>query len=231
MVTTDETKWVAWGPCSVTHIHGYNPQAGTIYIQLFQQPTVTAGDVPVVKSLLCPAGQNFFFDWDPAELQLSELFVALSSTEANYTAITANAGLDLTIVADSDCLVGSATTLVGDLTTGVASLTVWADVSGPKRLLRADIKNNSGAPAYAFISGDVGQTLIQRPMHGPFKMATGETIKLTFGRGGLSPVFVSSAGVKTEGCEVIWSDDSSMRPEDTNAPNSATSMNIRAIYE
>lgn len=230
MTASDITKWIAFGGCQLTHLHGTNNNGAVVYIQLFQAPTALAGDVPSFKSLLCPAGQNFFFDWPPTSTILSELFIALSSTETSYTAVGAGAGLDMTVTFNSDFPVGTDTTLTGDLTTGVASKQVWAQASGPKRLMRLDIKNNAGANTYPYISAVDSPAAKNSAMRNLAVIANGATKTYTFGKAGYSPFESVQTSVTTnrQGCTVVLSASGDIG---TTTLVAAASFNIRAVYD
>lgn len=218
IVAADVTKWIAWGPGKVTHIYGFNNQIVDLFIQLFQSPTVAASDVPAIKALWAPS--KAAFDWPfPDGLQFSELLVAPSSSEANYTAVGAGAGLDMTVVIETDFLVDATITVAGDLTTGVASRQIWAEASGPKRLLRLDVKNNVGATAYAHISSlDAPSTTDNRPE--PLKVLNATTKNFWFGKAGLVP------GLLNNGCTIKMADGATVPYTFTGT----SSFNIRAIY-
>lgn len=230
MVITDEVGWVAYGPCRVHQVVGYNNNAtDDRYIQFHTKPSASLanGDIPVIPGLYAPAAAPFGWTAPVGGWNFSELTIAISSTQATYTAVT-NTGLDLDAEIDSDFRVVSSTTLTGDLTTDVGTRTVWADGSGPKYLLRADVVNASGATGYAFVSGDVGDTAIDEPMNGPFKILNGATGALSFGQIGITPRKVNAtSGALTEGCEIICSD--SPLKDGSNAPV-GTGFSIRAIY-
>lgn len=217
IVAADLTKWIAWGPCNVTHIFGYNNQATDLYIQFYQRPQVTAGDVPAVKSWTAFANAPFDMVF-PDGLHLSELLIAISTTEVNYTA--AGAGLDMTVCVETDFPVVTATSIAGDLTTGVASRQIWTEANGYKRLLRLDVKNNSGATAYTHISSlDTPLVTDNRPE--PLKVLNAETKSFWFGKSGLVP------GQLNKGCNVKMADG----PTIPYTFIAAASFNIRAIYE
>jgi len=145
MVAADLTKWVAWGPVTVRAIHGWNNNGTSVYIQLFQTPTVAASQVPACKALVATANNGFMYVFGEQGITLSELLVALSTTELNYTAVSAASGLDMTLDIDSQFACDGTEVIAGDLTTGQNALQVWTEAAGasaPKRLLRVDVKNN-----------------------------------------------------------------------------------------
>lgn len=228
MVVADLTKWVAWGPVGVKRITAYNPNIGAVYIQLFQTPTVTAADVPVIKSLLVPASSQVAFEYT-SKLALSELLVALSSTEASYTAVGAGAGLDMYLIVDSDFLVTSTTTLSGDLTTGVANRAVWTTTPGGKRLLRLDFKNNLGAVAYPYISATDAPAAKNSAQNRLNVVANGATKNYFFGKNGYLPrENTATDGTIKEGCAIVASASGDIG---TTTLVATASFNIRAIYD
>ena len=94
LLITDEAKWVAYGPCRVVQVFGNNNHTADNYIQFHEKPLagLAAADVPAVASLYAPANAPFDFKFsDP--IFLSELTIAVSSTNVNYTALT-NQGVD-----------------------------------------------------------------------------------------------------------------------------------------
>lgn len=229
MALADLTKRVAYGNCTVRQVYGYNNVAVDKYIQFHQKQTVAASDVPAVKGLFAPASAPFSWSF-AGGLNLSELLVAVSTTQVNYTATGANTGLDMTIEVDSDCLVSSTNTIVGDLTTGVASLQVWADADGgTKKLLRLDIVNNDSVDVFAVIqSGDASTTTDiqwnQKIIHG------GTTYSYFFGREGKIP-FRNDAGTVRKGCTIRIAALSAGVLTYPLSINANTDYSIRAIYE
>ena len=230
LVVADLTKRIAWGHCKVIQIVGFNPQGTSRYIQLHQAPAIAASDVPAVKGMEVPPGT--WFDWSfPHGLSLAELTVAISTTQANYTAPAASGGINCSLWTDSDHYVGSGNTISGDLTTGVSSREVWADSAGPKKLLRLDVKNNNAATRYAWIVPEDAATAIgftpATYVHvGPFSIATTATISKFFGKDGLSP-YQHLAGTVKDGCSILLTDAA-----DADTPFVVdTDFNIRALYE
>jgi len=228
MVIADETKWVAWGPCRVLQIFGYNNHTADNYIQFFASPIVTNGDVPAAAALFAPAVAPF--SWNFTEpLWLPELLVGISSSEVNYTALT-NTGVDMTMLVESDFLVTSNTTVVGDLTTGVLEKQIWSEANGastPKKLLRLDFKNNLGATAYPFISPRDTNLLTSSDLMplGP----VADSVTESFFFNGLSPSKLSVAGTSyVKGLTVIASAAGSVNG---GALVGTNSFNIRGIYD
>lgn len=229
MVITDESKWVSYGNTKIHHVFGANNNtSGDVYIQFHAAPVVLAGDVPAVASLFAPAAAPF--DWPFTEpIDVSELTIAVSSTQATYTALT-NTGLDLTAIIETDCPVGANTTLVGDLTTGVTARQVWSEASGlsaPKRLLMAEVKNTGGIPVNIFIGADDSVAPSNSTMKGPFLITAGATKKLNFGRDGISPRRQDGATLR-QGASIYYSED--LAGPVFTFP-AGTAINARAIYD
>ena len=201
LLISDEAKWVAYGPCRVVQVFGNNNHTADNYIQFHEKPLagLAAADVPAVASLYAPASAPFDFKFsDP--IFLSELTIAVSSTNVNYTALT-NQGVDATVIVETDFPVASTTTVVGDLTTSVDHLQVWANSAGPKRLLRVDIKNNAASTQYGFVypNDDVADNeAATNYSSGPLKVLATETKSFFFGSQGLTPQGLT-AGVVRKG--------------------------------
>ena len=224
MVITDETKFIAFGPITIYKIYGRNNTASAVYIQFHEAPTVAASDVPATKAL--EASANTWFDWSFEKgLSLTQLLLAMSSTQINYTALV-DAGLDCTIEYETNYDVDSNTTIVGDLTTGVASRQIWTDASGPKSLKRLDVKNNSGATAYVWIAArDLADITVTLSTHrGPFSVANGATLS-QFAGAGITP-YAQLLGVSYRGCAVIATTTAALG----GTKIAAASFNIRGVY-
>jgi len=228
LVITDETKWVSYGRCTVKKVYGANNTQTDRYIQFHSALTVATGAVPAVAALYAPAAAPFMWDFVTG-IPLSELLVAISSTQIDYTAVV-DSGLDMTVDVETDHIVGSNTTLIGDLTTGVDLLTLWTEAAGttaPKRLLRLDVKNNSSVVAYAFVCALTSAANENGfIVSGPHKMGVGETINLSFGRHGLVPMELNPGSVPRQGCMI----ECGPNPTLTDL-QLASDYNIRAVYD
>ena len=210
MVITDEYKHVAYGPCRVLSVHGFNNNSGADrYLQFHTKfpDALTNGDVPTFKSLWFPSGAATVFGretFGDMGLSFSELLAAVSSTEVNYTAVT-NTGLDLTIVVETECYYDSTCSIVGDLVTGVDSKQIWAIASGPKRLLRLDIYNAGVATIYPFIqaSNSVVTAIASGVTKFIPRVLTTETKTYHFiPKGGQVENYAAASGVLQKGCIV-----------------------------
>lgn len=243
LVSTDIVKWVAYGPCRVLAVYGFNPNAATdCYIQ-FHLNKIAAGSttannvanntVPQVKALYAPANTGFSYGtnaFGEEGLDLPELLVAVSTVQASFTA--AATALNMTVVVESDYLVSSGTTVVGDLTTGVASLQVWAhSTTNTKRLLRLDFANGGAAPRYPLIQardtlGASNRTNILK------SVSASGTVNYIFGKGGGNIEEEASPGTRYKGCIVGYAAEGSAGyVVSPLAIGAATTNNIRAIYE
>lgn len=205
LLITDETKWVAYGPCRVVQLFGNNNTAADVYLQFHEKPLVSANDVPAVASIFCPASAPFDFKFsDP--ISLSELTIAASSTNDDYGALS-DAGVDATVIVETDFPVGSNTTLVGNLTTNnISSRQIWTSASGtttPKRLLRVDVINGDAVPIYARISASDSK-LSGDTSNIPFEIDASATKNLYFGRAGIRPFRIDNGtGTEHKGCTVF----------------------------
>jgi len=238
MVAATLFKWVAFGNCKIYEIVGFNANAADVYIQLFEIPPVTAAtavpnaSVPAFKSLVAQgstnsgyaAGNGFKYDFGTEGITLKELFVALSSTEPNYTAVGANAGLDITLLVDSIYIINGNEVIAGDLTTNQQTLQVWTEANGlltKYRLLRVDVKNNDTVhtPAYldVYATDAMGATDLKLA-HVPIAVpAVGSlTTVVNLGIEGLSPFQQDANYTPHYGCSL--------------KVTGSTNCNIRAIY-
>lgn len=231
MVAADLTKWIAWGPVTVNKLHGYNNQGVAVYIQLHQVPPLaagglTAGAAPVIKSLACAANAPFAFTMP---FTLSECLVALSSTEASYTAVAAAGGLDMTVDFDSDFLVDANTTVVGDLTSAVNSLQVWTETNGAANryaLVRLDVIDLSGVQQWITLQGTNAAYTVTPPSGCVLPLAANTTFSGQFGIGGRPQPFLQTAAfVSKTGCTIRVVNNL------TTMVSSVGAASIRAIYQ
>lgn len=229
LLITDEAKWVAYGPCRVVQVFGNNNHTSDNYIQFHEKPLagLAASDVPAVASIFAPASAPF--DWKPVDpICLSELTIAVSSTNVNYTALT-NTGVDATVIVETDFPVTTTMTVVGDLTTSVASLQVWSEATGATtkyRLLRVDVVNGSGSEINSVVTAKDTETQYRYPATPLLNVPANSTRSFFFGRDGIHPFELSTAGAEVHGCTVYYS--SGVAPFVFNAtPNKS----FRAIYD
>lgn len=225
---TDEAKWVAYGPCRVLQVFGNNNQSSDRYIQFHEKPLagLANGDVPAVASVFTPASAPF--DWKPTtDIMLSELTIAVSSTNVNYTALT-DTGVDATIIVETDFPVGSNTTLVGDLTSAdKQSRQIWASSStNTKRLLRVDVVNADAQAIYARVSASDSK-LTGDTTNVPLKINASSTKSFFFGRDGYSPYRLDSDGTEHKGCTVFLLNTA----DPSSGLIAVPTGSIRAIYD
>lgn len=203
-----------------------NNQATTTYIQLHEVPpkadgTLPANSIPRIKSLACLANSPFYFSVD---FTLKELFIALSSTEVNYTAIPANTGLDMTVTVSGEFLNDGSEGVVGDLTTAINTLQVWAEAVGPKRLLRLDVMELLGAARFITIEATDADANV--PSGRVIPLAANGTVSGSLGSDGLLVESKSAVQVLSQGCTIRVVDGAAFPWAQTVA-----SVSIRAIYK
>lgn len=207
MVAANIDKWIARGSAVVQSIFGMNNQGGTLYIQLHQiRPNtdghITAGAIPVVKSFQVLG--NLPFAFSNINLTLPGLFVAISTTEANYTAVAAAGGLDMTVVCSSQFYCDGTEHVVGDTGTTGDTFQIWAQAAGPKELLGLEYTNASGEARWLFLYAQ------DAPAEGSYPILSylipndvgAEFTYQSFGADGLSPFYQSPAYVAFRGCTV-----------------------------
>ena len=228
LLITDEAKWVAYGPCRVVQVFGNNNHTADNYIQFHEKPLagLAAADVPAVASLYAPANAPFDFKFsDP--IFLSELTIAVSSTNVNYTALT-NQGVDATVVVETDFPVGSNTTVVGDLTSAnKQSRQIWASsATNTKRLLRVDVVNADAQAIYMRISAS-DLKLSGDTTNVPFEINATASKSFFFGRDGISPFRVDSNGTEHKGCTIFLLNST----DPSSGLIAVPTGSIRAIYD
>lgn len=212
MTAADLVKWIAWGPVRVRRIQGWNNNAAAVYIQFHQTPpltyvggvaTLTASQVPDVKSFVANANNGFDYEWIDG-LELTELTIGLSSTETNFTSVGAGAGLDMTVWFDTLCAVDAKTFLTGNLTTGVDFRSVWADSINfaGARLFRVDYVNNDGATRWLALAADISGSTSAISQT---QVASGGTAAWFFGSSGINVFSIDSSGVKHYGGVILQS--------------------------
>lgn len=183
MTAADIYKWIAYGPNRVTQFFGMNNQAGILYIQLHQltpkaDGTIADATVPAIKSFQVLANAPFSFTVD---LTLSDLYVAISSTEANYTAVAAAGGLDMTVVVSSDFLCTGNEVVVGDTTTAVNTLVVSNDNTVSHKLLKIIATELLGADRWIYVGGVTASNPTDLQS---VKLPSGKTLTFNYGYGG-----------------------------------------------
>lgn len=234
MVIADETSWIAYGPIKVLRIYGMNNNASDRYIQLFDANALagvpTSGGayapessaVPAVPGLYVQASKPFYWDF-PGGLELSELFLAISSTQVTYTAVT-NTGLDLTIEYDTNYAVDNTMSLVGDIDTAAAQQQVWATAAGPKTLLSLRIENAVG-DCYAYASKADSPTTRTSTMQPIGPVLDAATSYFHFGPAGLK--LNTASNETSKGCTIVMYPITAGVVENTNV--GTNSFRFRAV--
>ena len=202
-VLADEAKWVAYGPCRVVQVFGNNNHTADSFIQFHEKPLagLANGDVPAVASIFAPAEAPF--DWKPnGVLNFSELTIAISSSNDDYTALT-NTGVDATVIVETDFPVGDDTAVAGDLTTtNKQTQLVWASADGPKRLLRVDVVNADAQAIYMRVSASDAK-LTGDTTNVPFAVPASSSKSFYFGRDGIRPFRIDADGTEHKGCSIF----------------------------
>jgi len=189
-------------PVNIRNIEGeVNSTTGTsYYIQLHGSIPATGVTVPLYSRLcvtsLSPSGVNGFSFTYPEGLSTAAMsypeaaatgglnslpvYVAISSTDNVYTAVAANTQVSVDFEAQVDALAN--TIITGDTTTGVDNLTVFTDPNATKRLVQAEVTNNTGAVGYLMLFAQANPANGTLPLQ-QWKIANGATLKLGFAGG------------------------------------------------
>jgi hypothetical protein len=215
-------------PCTLVNLDGYAAAAGWFQIfDLAVAPTSTV-TVPLKSIRVAAAGGIGSLLETLAPLTLNKgLYVAMSSTEAVYTAVATN--FDVWGEVEEYEVQLSGTTVAGDLTTPADSLIPWTDAQGPKKLLRLDILPDGLTAArylmlFPGVPADGDKPLRQ------WKLTLSATLVTTLKfADGISPLGMSSAGAVTDGCYLKLSDTT--RVLTYSGSGAGDSMKIRAFYK
>ena len=189
-------------PVNIRNIEGeVNSTIGTsYYIQLHGSVPATGVTVPLYSRLcvtsLSPSGVNGFSFTYPEGLSTAAMnfpeaaaagglnslpvYVAISSTDNVYTSVEANTQVTVDFELQTDEVTNAVIT--GDTTTGVDSLAVFTDPNAAKRLVKAQVTNNTGAVGYLMLFAQANPANGALPLQ-QWKMADGATLKLDFSGG------------------------------------------------
>jgi hypothetical protein len=202
--------------------------AATGYLQIFDSAVApSAGDVPMKSLAIGAAGElpSFFETIAPVTLNKG-LFLAVSSTEATYTAQATNYDVWGEIEEFETQLNG--TTVAGDLVTGATRLQVWANANGPKRLVRVDVFTDSSAVTYLTIFAKDSASVAdgERPLLTIPLKVTSATQTFKFGNDGLFVHSSEANNTQRIGCTLVMSTTANVLTED-----SGSSTVVRAFYK
>jgi len=159
--------------------------------------------VPVRTPLYLPA--NYISEdtlLDGGVIAAPGLVLVVSSTRATLTKDVA-ATVDITADVDEYEQAPTEATAVGDTTTGVISRQIWASSAGPKRLVRVDYSNTTGASIYAQVFAR-DSLIASMPSLSETLVAANSSVSVSFG-GGLVPYEQTSAFVVHKGCTICFS--------------------------
>lgn len=201
-----------------------------VFVLAFEALTEPAnGSVPIMAPIhVAVNARNVRTDFpeDGVQIRSPGLLLVASSTDETLTVVTA-AKLDITaFIEEYDITpVPSGSTTVGDLTTDVASLEIWNDAAGPKKLYRVNIINGVAAARYAVVYAedvpDANSKIVTW-----MKLAASETKEFHFGEGGFEPHQLDLDGTVHNACVIAAQED--LVPGNISA---GTDFNIQAFYK
>jgi hypothetical protein len=230
LLAANLTKWLAFGPTAILKIYGANAQGTDLWLQFFESPSVTAGDVPAISPIWFPSLVDSYYI-NMHSIYVDSCFAAVSTTRDTYTAPGAGLGLNVTIEYETQYpVIAGTTTSVGDLTTGVALRQIWAEATGFKNLRKLDILNSSAGNIVPVIqASDAALTTDTAAIILPVIAASAQR-KFHFGAG-FYP-FRNDAGTIRKGCTVRFIVPGA--PGTSYLPfvfSAATDFKVRAVYE
>lgn len=180
-------------------------------------------DVPM-RCVQVFGNDGFTFSWEEDDLAcVNGLYVALSSTDATYTAAVATTA---SLQIDVEMVTQQGTTAVGSLTaTDRAILQVWSEATGPKLLTDLYIKNATGAAAFALLFATDTNADGDKPIGALLLTSSSSIQRFSFGDG-RQIASQTAAGVNKVGCTIRLS---STAPTLTGVVN--TNCRMLAYYK
>lgn len=217
---------------------GYIYGATQSYLQIHDAVSLAAlssGSSVPIRSMMVQAANGFLWQYLNDPLLMKNYFsngilFVLSSTNAVYTAVV---GMTMDIIVSLEEWQlnepRTGTTVAGDYTTGVDALQVWAESSGPHKLLTLEIRNRDAADTiYVMLFAQDSPALGAVPLMS-YKLLPLTAQIVNFGTGGRA---VMSALGSTQaqaagriGCTVAGSSTA-----ESLTAVSGTDLNIRAVY-
>ncbi len=193
------------GSLAIKRLRCNNGGAADRWIQIHSGVAIPADTaVPLFAPLLAPA--NYItedtFDPDPRIVPAPGMVLVASSTRATLTKDVA-ATIDITAEVEEYELQPVGPSVAGDYTTACTHLQVWASASGPKKLLRLELSNSTGATIYAQVFSLDAIPAGTIPV-AEVAVAANDYAMASFG-GGLAPYRQSAAFVVSKGCTVYFS--------------------------
>lgn len=212
---------VATDAITISKIHGFKVAANDRFLQLHNTKTTpAAAAVPLrVWQIFgsAPFGEGFIED----DITCSEGATFVVSTTANtYTASAETVDI---FVSGDGALNDSGTSVAGDYTTPDEVLQVWADASGPKKLVRLEVSDAVASTGGVFVQIHAGDTPATDKIVASFPLADAGTLDKFFGDG-LSPLREVSQ-VIYDGCTIAIS-----QTQETYTALGSSLDYIRATY-
>lgn len=186
---------------SVSRIRGYSAANGWLHV--FDLKAVPTSGAVVVPKRSYPIYITAPFDVMLADEPLdfaNGCVMAMSSVEGTYTALASTMDLFVTGVSHID---DTGWTVAGDYTTADEVLQVWADASGPKKLMRLEVSDENAGSGGTYVQIHAGNTPATDKIINSFPLTDGATVDLFFGNG-----FVPNrdiAAVVYDGCTIAIS--------------------------
>lgn len=172
---------VALIPGVLSRIQGYYTGTADGFLLLFDRSTTPIeSDVPTLAYAL---SYNAPFSWgfDPGRLTLANgLYVAVSSTEATYTPVTASASVFCSFEGEYGPATFRPATETETVTTGTN-----ADLSGPARIYKVTFTNNDASARCLMVFDNPSPTDGDIPLWQSPSIAAGGTATFDFGTSGL----------------------------------------------
>lgn len=204
----DDTHYlqISTVPTVIFDIEGeISSTTGTSYFIQLHGASPTAGMKPLYSRLAVPSSygtglNGFSFVYRPDGLDTSTMtnpvgavttagantlpvWIAISSTDATYTAVAAST--NVTVDFEEPILELNNQTITGDTTTGVNNLTVFT-TSAAKRFTQFTATNSTGATAYLMLFANSSPATGAVPID-QWTLTNGQTLTQNFGRG-LAPM-------------------------------------------
>lgn len=212
---------------TVFHIEFYNKSGNTRYLMCFDGSAVPSnGAAPILPPLEVATTVVGSRTYDPGiRLIGTGLVFAISSTKDTLTAAADTSNIFVT-VEDFQAYEEGGVSTAGDYTTGVASLQVWADSAGPKRLYKVEVKEAGGADTFIQLFAKDSPSDGDTPLKLLGKVLANSTRVFEFGSGGYSPFDQTTAFALRDGCTIVGSSTAA-----TKTVVAATPLKIKATYK
>lgn len=191
---------VATDAITISKIHGFKTGLNDRFLQLHNtKGTPTTATIlrvwPIYAS--APFGEGFI----EGDITCSEgATFAVSDTANTYTARAETVDI---FVSGDGALDDTGTTIVGDYTTNKEVLQVWADASGPKKLVRLEVSDETLGNGPFFVQIHAGDVPDTDKIVASFPVEANGTLDKFFGAGFTPSRMVSQAVF--DGCTIALS--------------------------